>query len=136
MKRFLLLLALAFLALSGQVHARGTVPVVNYENVQLAGGSGKPLSVDAVKQAIRTAAAAKSWAVTPDGDALTATLVVRNKHTVVVGITVSGDKYSLQFKDAVNMNVTERDGLKLIHPFYNRWVQELNEAIRVELLKL
>lgn len=136
MTRFLPLLALVFIALTGTAQARGSVPVVNYENVQLASDSGKLVSADAAKQAIRTAAASKNWTVAPDGDALIATLVVRNKHTVTVSIVLRGDKYSLLFKDAVNMNVMERDGQTLIHPFYNRWVQDLNEAIRIELLKI
>ena len=135
MTRFLPLLALVFLALSGAAQARDSVPVVNYENVQLVSASGKPVSADAATQAIRAAAAAKNWTVSSSDKALSATLVVRSKHTVTVNIILSGEKYSLLFKDAVNMNVTERDGQTLIHPFYNRWVIELKDAITKELAR-
>lgn len=136
MTRFFALLVLALLTLSGQVFARGSVPIVNYDDVQIVNASGKPMQLDAVKKAINVAAASKGWVVVPDGEALSATLVVRSKHTVVVGIVVTADKYFLRFKDATNMNLTEHEGQKLIHPFYNKWVLELNEAIRMELLKL
>jgi len=116
--------------------ARDSVPIVNYDNVAVATNSGKAPNAEQVRQAITAAAASKGWTVAPAGDGkLQATIVVRGKHTVVVDIAYAADKYALTYKDSINMNLIERDGQKLIHPFYNKWVQTLKEAIRLELLK-
>lgn len=116
--------------------ARDSVPIVNYDNVAVATSSGKAPDAEQVRQAIAAAAAGKGWTVAPAGDGkLQATIVVRGKHTVVVDIAYAADKYALTYKDSTNMNFIERDGQKLIHPFYNKWVQTLKEAIRLELLK-
>lgn len=116
--------------------ARDSVPIVNYDNVAVATSSGKAASAEQVRQAITAAAAGKGWTVAEQGDGkLQATIVVRGKHTVVVDIAYAADKYALTYKDSINMNLIERDGQKLIHPFYNKWVQTLKEAIRLELLK-
>jgi len=134
---------------------RAPVPIVNHPDIPVATGSGKPLQADQVKQAIQAAAKIKGWtlAYEPSGRIL-ATLVVRNKHTVVVEIPYSAEKYSLLYHDSVNMKYSPGTGRaapydassrmrgyqqpagQVIHPFYNDWVRELKEAIRLELLKL
>ena len=132
--------------------ARTPVPIINYENIAIATNSGKSIQVDQVKQAISMAATSKGWRVaySPDGSLL-ATLVVRNKHTVVVKIAYDVNKYSINYNDSNNMkygiiNVQQtmassntdqsHNGQGEIHPFYNKWVLELKDAIRIELLKL
>jgi len=117
--------------------ARTPVPIINHENLSVATTSGKTLQVDQVKQAIQAAAGAKGWSVAFQADSrLLATLNVRNKHTIVVEIAYATDKYSLQYKDSTNMHFGDLNGSKVIHPYYNKWVQELKDAIRIELLKL
>lgn len=132
--------------------ARTPVPIINYENIAIATNSGKSIQVDQVKQAISMAATSKGWRVaySPDGSLL-ATLVVRNKHTVVVKIAYDVNKYSINYNDSNNMkygiiNVQQtmassntdqsHNGQGEIHPYYNKWVLELKDAIRIELLKL
>ena len=34
------------------------------------------------------------------------------------------------------MNYTQDGGMGIIHPNYNKWVQDLRKAIQIELLKL
>lgn len=117
--------------------ARQTVPIVNYDKLAVAVNSGKAPQAEQVKQAILAAAGSKSWSVATQADGkLLATLQVRGKHTVVVEIAYASDQYSLTYKDSTNMKFGAGDGQPLIHPFYNKWVQELKEAIRIELLKL
>jgi hypothetical protein len=133
--------------------ARDPVPIIDYPNIAVATSSGKPLQVGQVKQAIQTAAAAKGWSIGYQADGkLLATLMVRGKHTIVVEIPYAVDKYSLIYKDSTNMKyapsgkpMDNRDPTSMrsgtghtgavIHPYYNRWVQELKEAIRLELLR-
>ena len=117
--------------------AREAVPIINHDNLLVATNSGKPTSAAQVKQAIQTAAGTKNWSVSAQaGGKLLATLNVRSKHTVMVEITYTANKYSLRYQDSSNMKYGDRDGQAVIHPFYNKWVQEFKEAIRIELLKL
>lgn len=137
MKFLKTLMLLAMTLFSFNAVAREAVPIVNYDDIAVATNSGKSPSADQVKQAIIAAASNKSWSIArqPDGK-LQATLVVRNKHTIVVEIACAADKYSLRYKDSINMKFEERDGQQLIHPFYNKWVLDFKEAIRIEVLKL
>jgi hypothetical protein len=117
--------------------ARAPVAIINYENLVVATNSGNVLQAEQVKQAIVTAAGAKNWSIAYQSDGtLLATLNVRNKHTIMTGIAYAADKYSLRYTGSTNMKFGERDGQPVIHPYYNKWVQEFKEAIRIELLKL
>jgi hypothetical protein len=126
-------LLLASLLFTGAAYAqRATVPIIDHPNIPVATSKGGPVQAERVKQAITDAARAKNWTVAyePSGRIL-ATLVVRNKHTVTVEIEYSGEKYSIKYRDSVNM---KHEGA-MIHPFYNKWVGDLKDTIRVELLK-
>jgi len=68
----------------------------------------------------------------PDGYA---TLVVRNKHTVVADVTYTPEKYSVVYKSSINMKYDIQNGVPVIHPFYNDWAKKLVDAIRVECAK-
>lgn len=133
---------------------RLAVPIVDHPDVAVATGSGKRLQAEQVKAAILAAAKEKGWglAFEPSGKVL-ATLVVRNKHTVMVEIAYSAEKYSLTYRDSINMKYSpgsdrtpydlsssmrgyRQPAGPVIHPFYNDWVRELKDAIRLELLKV
>ena len=123
--------------LSLNAYAREPVPIINYDNIPVATASGKPLAVEQVKQAILVAAATKNWSVEPQADDhLLAMFSKQGKHTISVAISYTTDKYSLNYSDSTNMKFGEREGQLVIHPFYNKWVQNLKEAIRIELLKI
>lgn len=124
--------------LSLNVAAREPIPIINYDNLVIATSSGKVLQPEQVKQAILAAAGTKNWTIAHQSDGkLLATLSVQGgKHVIVTEIAYASDKYSLNYKDSTNMKYGTRDGEAVIHPFYNKWVQQLKEAIRVELLKL
>lgn len=135
-KKVLTALILATTLLTAPAFARTPVPVVNHDNVPVVTSNGKTLSAEEVKQAILTAAGTKGWSVAHQANGkLIATLHVRGKHTVLVEITYAADKYSLNYKDSVNMKSSNQDGQTVIHPFYNKWVQELLDVIRQELAK-
>lgn len=123
--------------LSLDAAARTPVAIINFDNVSVATSNGKPVQAVQVSQAIQAAAGARNWTIATQSDGkLLATLHVRGKHTIVVAITYAADKYSLSYNSSVNMNYGIRDGLSVIHPFYNKWVQELKESIRVALIRL
>lgn len=150
-----LVLALPFGAV-----AREGVPIIEHNDVLVSTGSGKPATADQVRDAIITAAGLRNWEATRNAnqDSITATLNVRGKHSVAVAIPYSAEKFSIKYLNSANMNYRLSDdksaeassdlsklnaptaalkpGIPLIHPSYNRWVQDLMRGIQFELKKL
>jgi hypothetical protein len=121
-------------------HARHPVAIVDFPDNTVFTSSGSALTVNQVRDAITAAAQSRSWQTSRSskGDALQAMLHVRGKHTVVVEISYSDKSYSITYANSTNMKFSNdpETNVRLIHPFYNRWVSDLREAIRAELLKL
>lgn len=115
--------------------ARQAVPIIQYDNIPIV--STQKLDTAQVLQAIKLGAASQHWVISNvENGALNATILVRQKHTVVVHIKYDTDKYSIHYQDSTNMKYEKSsDGQAIIHPFYNKWVAALNEAIRLELSK-
>lgn len=111
--------------------AREAVPIINYENQLVA----KPLTIEQVKQAIVSAAAMNSWTITkgPTENSVTATLVVRNKHTVIVNITYTKESFSVVYAGSINMKYQPNAGTGVIHPFYNKWTRDLVDTIQANI---
>jgi hypothetical protein len=135
-----ILVVIAALLAASAVHAqRSPVPIVDRPNVPVVTGSGKPISHEALNRAIMNGggAGARKWDVVPaaGGKSLRATYKVRS-HTVVVDIVPGSDSYSVKYAESINMKYGVDNGTPVIHPFYNTWVDELIESIRVELRKL
>lgn len=137
--RSLAILAVAAMALMplGASAQRAAVPIINYENVALQGPDGNVPTAEQVKQAILSAAVSKQWEVREEGPGrMLATLHVRGKHTVMTDITYAPGTFSMKYRDSVNMKYgAGSDGKGVIHPFYNRWVQDFKEAVRVSSIK-
>jgi hypothetical protein len=134
-----ILVVIAALLSVSAVDARSTVPVIERPNVPVVTGSGKPVNDDALKRAIISGGAvgARKWDVVsaPDGKSLRGTYKVRT-HMVVVDIVPGPASYSVKYADSLNMKYGVENGSSVIHPFYNKWVDELIDSIRVELKKL
>jgi len=139
--RFMQLLAFgAAVAVSSAAQAqRSPVPIVDRPNVPVVTASGKPLSQEALKQAIISGGAngPRKWLIVPEGDGktLTGTYIVR-QHTVVVQIVPGSNSYSVKYADSSNMKHAIEYGKPVIHPFYNDWVDQLIRAIDFEVKKL
>jgi hypothetical protein len=132
---------------------RMPVPIVNYRNIPL-DASGASVRAERVEQAIRNAASAKGWKIAEEpGNKMLVTLVVNNKHTVMVEIAYSETRYSLVYRDSVNMKYDPEylpnfqspagrsvginaRGRPSIHPNYNVWVGDLKVAIGAELSRV
>jgi len=130
--------AVAILLASTAQAQRQPVPIVNHENVAIATQSRKAPSLEEVEKAIITGAQNRKWAVShvAGQPKLQAKLFVRNKHTVVVEIAYSETAYSVRYLSSIDMKYGVQDGVPVIHPFYNRWVTDMMEGVRVELAKL
>ena len=118
--------------------ARTPAQVRNYENVVIIAKDGKKPTVEQVEQAIVKAGKLQKWTITrlAQGKAagkMEASLLVRNKHTIVVEIVYDPEKYSIHYKNSNNMNAAFCEGKYYIHPNYNVWTSRLNDEIQAQL---
>lgn len=136
--RKLLFICLTFLCLASTgAHARSSVPIENHENVAVVTASGKAVTAERVRQAFVLGGMKRGWRFEDAGDGqLTGTLNVRGKHTVMVTVNYGPERYSILYKDSTNMKYDQDDGQAVIHPFYNKWVQNLMQDVGMELAKL
>lgn len=128
------------------VAQRALVPIIDYTNISVATSSGKPVTVEQVKDAIGAAGKRLNWDMAfTANNGVVATLVVVNKHTIAVDISVAREKYSIKYRSSINMKYSaagdpagrpDSAGGPVIHPAYNQWVQTLESAIQAELRKL
>ena len=130
--------AIAALVATSAYAQRQPEPIVNYENLPVTTTSGKPPSAQQVKQAIINGATARKWTVThtADGQKIHVKLFVNNKHTVVAEIENTDTSYSIRYLNSIDMKYSVLNGVPVIHPFYNRWVREMMDSIRIEFQKL
>jgi hypothetical protein len=116
--------------------ARDPVQIIDFKDQTILTTGGKTMTPALVRDAIIRAATSLGWALAPDGDQkFVGTLVVRNKHTVVVDISYAPDKFSVAYRSSINMKYDVIRGVPIIHPFYNDWARKLVDAIRVECVK-
>lgn len=89
------------------------------------------VSAEKVRAAIVKACTSLTWRIKDkDANTITATIVVRNKHTVVVDIPYTATSYSINYVRSTNMEATSNGR---IHPNYNNWVIRLSKTIDQQL---
>lgn len=55
----------------------------------------------------------------------------RGRHQVNVAVRYDGQSYKIDYLNSVNLNFSEADGVRRIHPNYNRWIRNLIKQIGV-----
>lgn len=138
------LVAIFVFFISNAAIARSPVPVENFLNQPAVTASGNVLSVEQIDAAIRAAAGQKNWTIvkTTSGAMIASYAWKANKHMISVEISVTPGQYTLEYNNSINMNYSISngrygipEGQPIIHPYYNRFVNELRDSIRVELRK-
>ena len=126
----LLMLLAAFLIAAPSVHAaKGSVPIQNYEDLPATSGDGKPLTAEQVKQAILAGANRGRWiASVQPGNVVRLTYSPRN-HVAVVDVAYTAKGYSIRYSNSSNLGYGQEGGTAVIHPNYNKWVNNLRQAI-------
>ena len=118
--------ALAMLAATG---CNTLQPVYEVVNSPIDTG-GKPVTMDAVQRAIQRAGVGLGWQIKPvKPGQMTGQLDLRT-HRALVDITHNTKTYSIKYRDSTDL--AAKDGQ--IHRNYNGWVQNLDKAIRAQLL--
>lgn len=130
------LVMVSLLAFTGIAEAARQQPIREFENQTWVRADGKTLPLEQVKTAVLMGLQDKGWNIEEWTDGgVTAKIVVRGKHTVVISIAYSTDHFSLYYRDSDNMMYKEKeDGTKVIHKNYNRWAEQLAIAIRNRLI--
>ncbi len=119
--------ALTLIALAGC----RTAPIHNVQNAPLT-STGDQITMEQVKDAIIRAGSGLGWRMRPvEPGHMIGTLSVRT-HTARVDITYDTDSYDITYKDSINLN---KKGDK-IHPNYNGWIQNLDNAIQNNIAML
>ena len=118
---------LAVIVLIGLVAGCGRVAeIYSVQNEEL--GAPPSATMQQVSQAIDRAARGLGWEVAQERPGLSvATLDVRS-HKAVVTISYDTKRYSIAYKDSVNLKYDGKD----IHYRYNSWIRHLRDAIEKE----
>ncbi len=108
-----------------------TAPVYNVSQVPVM-TTKKSYSMEDIEKAIMRAGASLGWQIQLiDTGHMLGTLYIRS-HMAQVDITYSPRTYSIRYKNSSNLDY---DGSK-IHSNYNGWIQNLDHAIKRELMAM
>ena len=124
------LLIAALLAFTAACTSR---PINNVSGDVVLATPGKSAKTEDVRDAIVRAGTALGWKMQPAAPGVVAgELGVANKHWVNVDVQYTATAYSIVYRSSTNMK--EKNGE--INRNYNAWVENLNNAIRRELLRV
>jgi hypothetical protein len=129
-----LLVGAAFALVAGAAVARSSVPVINHDNIVIAPFQN-PVTPEVARRTIVNAGLKRKypWAVVAEAPGkLKLQSNVRGKHTLVVDVAYDAKAFSIKYADSTNMSYEVQDGVPVIHPNYNKWVQQLMHAISVD----
>lgn len=103
-------------------------PIYNFSNTSITASAGAPTDSQIV-QAIIRAGSSLGWTMQKVAPGhIVGTLNIRT-HIAIVDITYNSDSYSITYKDSTNLDYNGTT----IHRSYNTWVNNLNNAIKVQL---
>jgi len=124
-----LLLAAALSTAAGAVSAR-SAQMVELGRQAIVTADSKPLSLQAVRKAIIAGGAAHTWKPVGDQPGVLTLEADSSQHQVVVDVAYDAQGYQITYKSSANMNYEHSDKKTTIHPKYNKWIEDLNSAIR------
>ena len=105
-------------------------PIVNVSNAPVV-TAGKAATMQDVQAAIVRAGNGLGWQMTPVQPGLVTGRLALRTHVAVVEVPYDTKSYSINYKESVNLDAKEGN----IHKNYNGWVENLDKAIKTELLR-
>jgi hypothetical protein len=134
-RSWVMVLALAIAAFA-PVPALAAADLIEWNNVTAVTGSGKPATAEEIKRAFMVGGARRGWIFTDAGpDKMILKLDVRT-HTLMMELTYEPGKYSLKYKDSINLEYKDEAGKRTIHRNYINWNTNLMNDARAELMRL
>ena len=128
MRKLLTLLLMTFCMLSA--HARSTEALIEPARVALPSAEGHALDTVGVRAAIVNAAKGRRWIVTAEqAGQLTLSFTKEGKHEVVVSVSYDDAGYQIKYVSSVGMKYHQGAAGAEIHPYYNKWVNNLSSDI-------
>lgn len=107
-------------------------PLVDIEDAPLKASS--TASLDTIAQAIERAGTRRGWQMTAKSPgAMSGKIMVRGKHTVIVDVIYDTETVSILYGGSINMNYSEKNGVRRIHPSYLKWIEFLKKDIQREV---
>lgn len=126
-KIWVIFLILAFVVTGCRTSSILNVP----EQAVVAPATKKDITQDDVFKAIARAGGGLGWIIKKQSDGVAeATLNIRD-HQAVILINYSITDYSIQYKSSVNLKYDAAE--QTIHSNYNGWIQNLNNAIKLQI---
>jgi len=105
-----------------------SAPILNVKDAPVPAGQATSLAT--VEQAIVRAGTGLGWAMKVEKPGLIVGTLNLRSHTAVVEIPFTTTTYSILYKSSVNL---DQHG-DSIHKNYNGWIQNLDRAIRSQLM--
>lgn len=107
-----------------------TAPILNVKDAPVNVPEGQAATLATVEQAIIRAGNGLGWQMKVEKPGLIVGTLYLRDHQAVVDIPYSTSSYSIVYRNSVNL---DQNG-DSIHRNYNGWVQNLDKAIRKNLL--
>lgn len=125
------ILAVAIAAASVAASARDA-PLKDPGRIELGAVSGQASTPAKMRQALVLAGASRGWTVVGDEPGrLKLNFNKGDKHRVTVQVSYDERGFDIRYVDSYNLNHGQRDGQVMIHPNYNRWVNNLAQDTRM-----
>lgn len=109
-----------------------SVPIHNVNDASVVTGSGRPATVEQVRNAIVKAGTGLGWTMTAAGPGLLTGRIAVRGHDAAIDVRYSPRVYSIVYKDSSGLEFREGQ----IHKNYNGWVENLDRDVRRNLLSL
>ena len=111
------------------------VEILNIKDAPVKTLSGKDLALQQVTKAVVLAGMGLKWEMdVAEPGHIVGTLNLRG-HQAVVDVTYSTSTYSITYKSSRNLIQIDGNGRPFgIHPNYNGWIENLDNAIRTQVI--
>lgn len=120
-------LVLAMAMFAGSAAARSTEI---YEPPQILWGASVVQTEQQMRDRLAAAGQSLGWLVTKDEPGrLVLHYDKQGKHQVDIAIRYDQAGYKIEYLNSVNLNFSQSDDVRKIHPNYNRWIRYLIEKI-------
>lgn len=101
-----------------------------YDAPKVLSVSATPLDARQVRDRIVAGGQSQGWAVTREEPGLVElSYDKQGKHQAAVVVRYDPSGYKIDYLSSFNLNYAEQDGVRKIHPNYNRWIQNLIKRI-------
>ena len=128
MRKSILAGAVLALALGSAQARRAAVPMVEPDRVVVATAE-KPISADAMQQAIINGGASHDWTVVAKTPEKVTLRHVRKEIEATVDVSYDATGFKIQYVSSANLDSSGSGANAQIHPTYNNWIKNLNQSI-------